>query len=31
MIVGPSTLQSYDVVKYYIQGLDAGNTAVAAW
>ena len=31
MIVGPSTLQSYDVVKYYVQGLDAGNTAVSTW
>ena len=31
MIVGPSTVQSYDVVKFYVQELDAGNTAVAAW
>ena len=31
MFVGPSTVQSYDVVKYYVQGLDAGNTSVATW
>ena len=31
MIVGPSTVQSYDVVKFYVQGLDVGNPAVAAW